>query len=51
MIKQIGPPTFFVIFTFAKKLWDFLIKTLHTLHAEKLNFPNKIENFQFIHIT
>jgi hypothetical protein len=51
MIRQIRPPTFFVMFMFAKKLSDFLIKALHTLHAKKLNFPQKIENFQFIHIT
>jgi hypothetical protein len=36
---------------FVEKLWDFLKKALRTLHAEKLSLPNKIENFQFIHIT
>jgi hypothetical protein len=51
MIKQIGPPTFFVIFMSLEKLWDLFIKALHTLHAEKLSLPNKIEHFQFIHIT
>jgi hypothetical protein len=29
------PPTFFVISTFAKKLWDPFIKALPTLHAKK----------------
>jgi hypothetical protein len=51
MIRQIGPPTFFVIFTPVEKLWDLVIKALHTLHAEKLNLLNKIKNFQFVHIT
>jgi hypothetical protein len=51
MIRQIDPPTFFVIFMSTKKLWDLVIKALHTLHVEKLNLPNKNENFQFVHIT
>jgi len=51
MRRQIGPPTFFVTFTFAKRLWDTLIKALHTLHAKKLNLPNKIEDLQSINIT
>jgi hypothetical protein len=51
MIRQFGPPTFFVTFTSIKRLWDPLIKTLHTLHASRLNFQNKIENLQFFHIT
>ncbi len=51
MIRQIGVPTFFVIITLAEKLWDLVIKALHTLHAEKLNLSNKIEYFQFIRIT
>jgi hypothetical protein len=41
MIQQLNFPTFFVIFTFAKRFWDPLIKILHTLHASKLNFPSK----------
>jgi hypothetical protein len=44
MIRQLGLLTFFVIFTYVKRLWDPLIKTLHTLHALKLNFLNKIED-------
>ncbi len=51
MRRQIGPPTFFVTFTFAKRLWDTLIKALHTLHEKKLNLPNKIEDLQSINIT
>jgi hypothetical protein len=51
MIKQIGPPTIFVTFTFAKIFWDPLIKALHTLHAKKLNLPNKIEDLQSINIS
>ncbi len=30
---QLSLPTFFVIFTFAQRLWDPIIKVLHTLHA------------------
>jgi hypothetical protein len=50
MIKQLGPPTFFVTFTYIKRLWDPFIKALHTLHASKLNFPNKIKDLQSLHI-
>jgi hypothetical protein len=49
-IKQISPPTCFVTFTSIKRLWDPLIKALHTLHAKKLNLPDKIEDLQSIHI-
>jgi len=31
-------------FTSTKRLWDPFIKTLHTLHALKLNISNKIED-------
>jgi len=51
MIQQLDLPTFFVIFTYAERLWDPLNKTLHTLHALRLNFLNKIEYLQFVHIT
>jgi hypothetical protein len=34
-----------------EKLWDPFVKVLHTLHAPRLSFPNKIENFQDVHIT
>ncbi len=46
MIRQIGLATFIVTFTSIESLWDPLIKALHTLHAKKLNLPNKIENLQ-----
>jgi hypothetical protein len=42
IIKQLGLSTFFIIFTFIERLWDLFIKTLHTLHALRLNLPNKI---------
>jgi hypothetical protein len=51
MIQQLCPLTFFVTFTYAKRVWDFLIKTLHTLHVSRLNLSNKIENLQSVHIT
>ncbi len=51
MIKQLGPSTFFVIFTLIKRRWDHLIKALHTLHALRLNLSNKIDNLQSFHIT
>jgi hypothetical protein len=41
MIRQIGSPTFFVIFTSAERLWDPLIKALPTLHVKKLIFLKK----------
>jgi hypothetical protein len=44
MIQQLGPPTIIVTFTSAKRLWDPLIKVLHTLHVSKLNLLNKIED-------
>jgi hypothetical protein len=45
MIRQVGPPTFFVTFKFVKKLWDPFVKTLHTLHVIGLDLQNKIKNF------
>jgi hypothetical protein len=50
MIRQLGFLTSFVTFNFAKPLWDPFIKALHTLHARKLNIPNKLEDLQSIHI-
>jgi len=44
MIQQLSPPMFFVTFTYTEKLWDPFIKALHTLHASRLNLPNKIED-------
>jgi hypothetical protein len=47
-------PTFFVISTFAKKLWDPFVKALHTLHAKKFNLLDKIPSIysynKLIHI-
>jgi len=48
MIWQLGPQTFFVTCTYVKRLWDLFIKVLHTLHALKLNFLNKIGDLQFV---
>ncbi len=48
MIRQLGLPTFFVTFTYTKRLWDPFIKALHTIHASRLNLPNKIEDYLFI---
>jgi hypothetical protein len=50
MIRQFDLPTFFVILTYAQRLWDPFNKTLHTLHALRLNFSNKIEDLQFVYI-
>ncbi len=50
MIQQLGPPTFFITFTYVKRSWDPLIQILHTLHVSKLNLPNKIEDLQYVHI-
>jgi hypothetical protein len=50
MIKQLGFPTFFVIFTYTKRLWDPFIKALHIVDASRLNLPNKIEDLQSFHI-
>jgi hypothetical protein len=36
MIRQLAPPTLFVIFTFVERLWDLL---------------DKIKDLQFVHIT
>jgi hypothetical protein len=51
MVHQLGFSTFIVTFTSTKRLWDFFIKILHTLHVSRLNFPNKIKDLQFVHIT
>jgi len=44
MTRQLGPPMFFVTFTFVKRLWEPFIKALHTLHASRLSLSNKIED-------
>jgi hypothetical protein len=51
MIQQLGPSTFFVTFTSTEILSDPFIKVLHTLHATRLNHPNKLKNLQSYHIT
>jgi hypothetical protein len=51
MIQQLGPSTFFVTFTSTEILSDPFIKVLHTLHATRLNCPNKMKNLQSFHIT
>jgi hypothetical protein len=51
MSQQLSLPTFFVTFTSTKRLWVPLSKVLHTLHASKLNLPNKIKDLQFVHVT
>ncbi len=51
MVHQLGLPKFIVISTSIERLWDFFIKNLHTLHASKVNLPNKIKNLQLVHIT
>jgi hypothetical protein len=34
MIQQLGPPTFFVIFTTAESKWLPLLKCLYDLHSK-----------------
>jgi hypothetical protein len=50
MIKQLGPPTFFVTLTSAENLWEPLIKALHSLHSKRLNMPDNFEDLQPTHI-
>jgi hypothetical protein len=50
MNRQFGLPMFFFTFTSTKRIWDPLIKVLHTIHALRLNLLNKIEDLQSIHI-
>jgi len=50
MIQQLGPSMFFMTFTLTERLWDSLIKVLHTLHASKFNLLNKIKDLQSVHI-
>ncbi len=42
--------TFFFTLTSIKRLWDLLIKSLHTLHVSKLNLSTKIKDFRSVHI-
>ena len=40
MIRQLGPPTFFITLTSAERLWNPLIEALYKLNATRLNLPN-----------
>jgi hypothetical protein len=37
MIRQLGPPTFFVTITSAKSKWLLLLKCLYDINSKKLN--------------
>jgi hypothetical protein len=50
MIQQLDPSMFFVTFTYVGRLWDPLIKALHTLNVSRLNLPNEIKYLQFFYI-
>jgi hypothetical protein len=40
MIKQLGPPSFFVTFTTCLNNWSILVKTLKDLHIEHVQIFN-----------
>jgi len=40
MIKQLGPPTFFITLTNAERLWTPLLKTLYELNANAIKLPD-----------
>ncbi len=44
MIWQLNLSTLFVTFTLVERLWDPFMKALNTLHASRLNLPNKLED-------
>jgi hypothetical protein len=44
MIRQLGPPTFFVTLTSAKQLWVPLIKALYKLKKAQLNLNSTFVN-------
>ena len=46
MIRQLGPPTFFVTLISIEKLWQPLIKALHSLHFKRLNLPENFDQLQ-----
>ena len=56
MIRQLGPPTFFITFTSAEQNWDPLIQTLQELHnlhqlaqnRQESNHPTHIDKFELI---
>jgi len=47
MIRQLGPPTFFITLTSAGRLWTPLIQTLYKLNAKHLN----LLDFNFLEST
>jgi hypothetical protein len=49
MIRQLGPPTFFVTLTSAERLWTPLIEALYKLNAKLLNLPD-FTNLDSTHI-
>jgi hypothetical protein len=49
MIRQLGPPTFFVTLTSAERLWTPLIEALYKLNAKQLNLPD-FNNLDSTHI-
>jgi hypothetical protein len=50
MIQQFDLPMFFIIFTYVEDYGILSLKVLHTLHVSKLNLPNKIKDFESVHI-
>jgi len=50
MIKQLDLPTFFITFTFVKRLGEPIIKALYTFHVKKLNLSNKMKHLEYVHI-
>jgi hypothetical protein len=49
MIRQLGPPTFFVTLTSVERLWTPLIEALYKLNAKQLNLPD-FTNLDSTHI-
>ena len=49
MIRQLGPPTFFIILTSAERLWTPLIEALYKLNATRLNLPD-FNSLESVHI-
>jgi hypothetical protein len=49
MIRQLGPPTFFVTLTSVERLWTPLIEALYKLNAKQLNLPD-FNNLDSTHI-
>lgn len=49
MIRQLGPPTFFITLTSAERLWTPLIEALYKLNSKRLNLP-PFDSLESIHI-